>query len=176
MNCNTICSSALLLLCSSVGACASTSSQDAGGTMEAHWTGGDTGSVRARATARWCAAPRFGEVLGVSGDTGIAIGLRHADSLGPGRYAAVLPDSADSGAVSSTVALRFLGRTSVSGYQSDSGAVTLQRDAAGRVGVEFDVSARAVGAVGRIRLRGRAAGVPVAREGDECTAPWRPSE
>jgi hypothetical protein len=128
------------------------------------------------ATARWCAEPRFGEVLGVRGDTGIAIAIRRADSFVPGRYAAVLPDSADTSAASATVALRFLGRTTVSGYQSDSGTVTLERDATGRLGAQFDVRARAVGAVGRITLRGRAAAVPVARSGDECTTPWRPSE
>ena len=156
--------------------CGSADAPAAGGTMEAHWTGADTGSLRATATARWCAAGRFGEVLGVHGDTGIAIAIRHADSLAPGRYGAVLPDSTDTATVSSTVALRFLGRTSVSGYQSDSGSVTLQRDAAGLLGMDFDVNARVLGAVGRIRLRGRAAGIPVVRGGEECTTPWRPSE
>jgi hypothetical protein len=170
------CPSAHLLICSSLMSCGSADAPPPAGTMEAHWTGGDTGSLRAAATARWCAERRFGEVLSVSGDTGIAVAIRHADSLAPGRYGAVLPDSADTAAASSTIALRFLGRTSVNGYQSDSGSVTLQRNNAGRLGVDFDVRARVVGAVGRIRLRGRAAGVPVVRGGEECTAPWRPSE
>jgi hypothetical protein len=170
-----ICSSALLLLCSSVVACSSARSEKPG-TIEAHWAGADTGALSGVATARWCAEPRFGEVLGVRGDTGIAIAIRRADSFVPGRYAAVLPDSADTSAASATVALRFLGRTTVSGYQSDSGTVTLERDATGRLGAQFDVRARAVGAVGTIALRGRAAAMPVARGGEECTTPERPSE
>jgi hypothetical protein len=144
--------------------------------MEAHWTGADSGSLRGTAMARWCAEPRFGEVLGLRGDTGIAIAVRHADSLTPGPYPAVLPDSADSATASATVALRFLGRTSVSGYRSDSGLVTLRRDDAGRLAVAFDVRAVVVGAVGRINLRGRAAGIPVDTGGEACTTPWRPSE
>jgi len=165
-----------LLCCASVLGCASGEPPQAGGTMEARWSGADTGSLRATATARWCAEPRFGEVLGVRGDTGIAIVIRRADSLAPGRYPAVLPDSADTASASATVGLRFLARTSISGYQSDSGRVTLSRDAGHRLAVEFDVHARVVGAVGSIRLQGRAAGVPVAVGGEECTAPWRPSE
>jgi hypothetical protein len=144
--------------------------------MEAHWTGADTGSLHGTATARWCAESRFGELLGVGGDTGIAIAIRHADSLGAGRYPAVLPDSADTTAASATVALRLLGRTSVTGYQSDSGWVTLERLADNRLAARFDVKAKVLGAVGRIHLRGGAAGVPIALGGEECTAPWRPSE
>src|SRR5687767_12597904 len=131
-------SSALLLICSSLLGCGSTSAPAASGTMEAQWTGADTGSLRATATAQWCAERRFGEILGIQGDTGIAIAIRHADSLTPGRYAALLPDSADTATTSATVALRFLSRTAVSGYQSDSGSVRLQRDEAGRLGVDFD--------------------------------------
>ncbi len=144
--------------------------------MVAHWTGADSGSLHGTATARWCAGPRFGEILGVHGDSGVAIAIRNADSLAPGAYPAVLPDSADGATVSATVALRFLGRTSVSGYQSDSGLVTLQRDDAGRLGVAFDVRATVVGSVGRISLRGSAAGIPVDTGGEACTTPWRPSK
>jgi hypothetical protein len=132
--------------------------------------------MRAAATARWCAESRFGEIVAVQGDTGVAIAIRHADSLAAGQYDAVLPDSADSAGTSATVGLRFLGRTTVSGYQSDSGTVTLQPDAGGGITVSFDVRAKVVGLVARIRLRGRASGVPVVLGGEECTAPWRPSE
>ncbi len=165
-----------LLVCASALACASREAPTPGGTIEVHWTGGDSGSLRGPATARWCTEPRFGEILGTQGDTGIAIAIRRADSLLPGRYPAVLPDSADTAAASATVALRFLGRTAVTGYQSDSGSVTLERAPDGRLGARFDVRARVVGSIARIALRGEAAGMSVVRGGDECTTPWRPSE
>ncbi len=139
--------------------------------MEAHWVGADTGAMHGPASARWCADQRYGEVLGMHGDTGVGIAIRQADSLASGHYSAVLPDSADTSAASATVALRFLGRTTVAGYQSDSGTVTLERDAEGRLGASFDVRARAVGTVARITLRGRASAVPIAVGGEECTAP-----
>jgi hypothetical protein len=167
---------AILLVGWFVAACGSAKPPGLGGSLDAAWSGADTGLLRASATARWCAESRFGEILGVRGDTGIAIAVRHADSLAAGRYAAVLPDSADTAAASATVGLRFLGRTSVTGYQSDSGTVTLQPDRTGRLTADFDVRARVVGSVALIHLRGRATGVPLVLGGDECTAPWRPSE
>ncbi len=160
--------SAFLLVCASVLGCAAADSLRPGSTLEAVWSGADSGSFRARPAARWCGTARFGELLAVRGDTGLAIAIRNADSLAPARYAAVLPGSADSATASAAVALRFLARTTVSGYQSDSGWVTLERDAAGRLGASFDVGARLLGAVGRIRLRGRATGVPVTEGGAAC--------
>ena len=115
---------ALLLL-----SCASADSGTTG-TLDAAWIGAETGAVRTPAFAQWCPERRFAEVLGIGGDTGVAIAIRELDSITPGRYPAVLPDSADTTAPSATVALRFLSRTSISGYQSDSGEVTLARAAA----------------------------------------------
>jgi hypothetical protein len=127
--------------------------------------------MRGHATALWCPDTRFAELLGLQGDTGVAIAIRGVDSLAPGQYPAVLPDSADSGSASATVALRFLSRTAVSGYQSDSGTVTLERDSAGRLGARFQVRARVLGAAARIRLQGAASAVGTVRGGPECTTP-----
>ena len=143
--------------------------------LEAHWTGADSGSMRGRATALWCPDNRFAELLGLQGDTGVAIAIRGVDSLAPGQYPAVLPDSADSGSASATVALRFLSRTAVSGYQSDSGTVTLERDSAGRLGARFQVRARVLGAAASIRLQGTANVGGTVRGGPECTTPLRAS-
>jgi hypothetical protein len=157
-------------------ACAPAAPARSGAVFEAHWSGADSGSIRGRATARWCPDGRFAELLGLRGDTGVAIAVRRLDSLVPGRYPAVLPDSADTASPSATVGLRFLARTAVSGYQSDSGSVTLERGADGALDARFEVRARVVGAAARIRLRGTATAVPVERGGDECTTPWRASE
>jgi hypothetical protein len=166
----------LLLLCALVQGCTPGWSAKPRGTLEAAWTGADSGFMRGRASVRWCPNGRFAEILGVQGDTGLAIGIRGLDSLATGRYPAVLPDSADTVSASATVALRFLSRTTVSGYQSDSGNVTLERDAAGRLGARFQVRGRVLGSVGRIHLRGTAAELPVAQGGEECQTRGRPPE
>ena len=106
----------------------------------------------------------------MQGDTGVAIAIRWLDTLVPGRYPAVLPDSADTTAHSSTVALRFLGRTTVTGYQSDSGEVTVVRHPDDRFDLTFGVRAKVPATAGRITLLGRAAGVPVREGGEECAA------
>jgi hypothetical protein len=165
-----------ILVCASVLACARSDATRERSVLEARWSGGDSGSFRGVATARWCTEAGFGELLGVRGDTGVAIALRHADSFAPGRYPAVPPDSADTSRPSATVGLRFLSRTSVTGYQSDSGWVTFDRDAAHRLGASFQVRARVVGGVASVRLEGRATAVPVERGGEACTTSWRPSE
>ena len=156
--------------------CAQAGSETGPALFEARWTGADSGVMRGPATARWCPDNRFAELLGLQGDTGIAIAIRRLDSLVPGQYPAVLPDSADSMSASATVALRFLARSAVSGYQSDSGSVTLDRDAGGRLSARFQVRARVLGAAGRIWLRGSAVAMNVVRGGEECATPWRPSQ
>jgi hypothetical protein len=155
--------------------CLSCGSADHGstGTLEAAWTGAESGSVRTTAVALWCPERRFAEILGVHGDTGVAIALRELDSIRPGRYAAVLPDSADTAGPSATVALRFLSRTSITGFRSDSGDVTVTRARDGSLGVEFRVRARAPEAAARIGLRGRAAAVPIRDGGIDCAAGQR---
>jgi len=155
--------------------CLSCGSADLGGTgtLEAAWTGADNGSVRTTAVAQWCPERRFAEILGVHGDTGVAIALRELDSIRPGRYAAVLPDSADTTGPSATVALRFLSRTSITGFRSDSGEVTVTRARDGSLAVDFAVRARAPEAAARIGLRGRAAGVAIRDGGIDCAAGQR---
>ena len=149
------------------------SDSDAAGRLEAAWTGADSGAVRSPATARWCPEGRFAEVVGASGDTGVAVALRQIDSLAPGRFSAVLPDSADTLAPSATVALRFLSRTTITGYRSDSGAVTVTRGADGLLGVAFAVRARVPEAAARISLHGRAGGLHVRKGGEECATTER---
>ena len=129
--------------------------------------------MRSPAIAQWCPERRFAEILGVDGDTGVAIALREVDSIRPGRYAAVLPDSADTTAPSATVALRFLSRASITGFRSDSGEVTVARARDGTLAVEFQVRARAPEAAPRIDLRGRAFGVPIRDGGLDCAAGQR---
>jgi hypothetical protein len=141
--------------------------------LEAAWTGAESGSVRMPAMAQWCSEGRFAEILGVHGDTGVAIAFREVDSIAPGRYGAVLPDSADARSPSATVALRFLSRTSITGFRSDSGQVTVSRAPDGTVGVEFQVRARAPETAARIVLRGRAGAVRVREGGIDCAAGQR---
>ena len=166
---------ACTIILPSLFTCLSCGSADHGstGTLDATWTGAEQGSLRSTAVAQWCPERRFAEILAVHGDTGVAIALRDVDSIRPGRYAAVLPDSADTTAASATVALRFLSRTSITGFRSDSGQVTVTRARDGTLGVEFQVRARAPEAAPRIDLRGRAAGVPVRDGGLDCAAGQR---
>ncbi len=137
--------------------------------LEAIWTGSDKGQLAARATALWCRDARIAQVTAMRGDTGISVLIHPVESLAVGRYPIVDPGSARASAPAAALALRLLGSTTVVGYRSESGTLTLERVAEGRVWGRFESQAKMVTALaGTVKLSGRFAGVPVTAGGTAC--------
>ncbi len=138
-------------------------------TLEAIWTGSETGRLAASATAVWCRDARIAQVTAMQGDTGISVLIHPAESLAVGRYPIVEPGSARASAPAAALALRLLGSTTVVGYRSESGTLTLERVAEGRLWGRFETQAKVVAALaGTVKLNGRFAGVPVTAGGTAC--------
>ena len=137
--------------------------------LEAIWTGSDKGRLTASASALWCRDARIAEITAMHGDTGVSVLIHPAESLVVGRYPIVEPGSARASAPAAALALRLLGSTTVVGYRSESGTLTLERVAEGRLWGRFETQAEVVTSpAGTVKLNGRFAGVPVAAGGTAC--------
>lgn len=122
-----------------------------------------------RAWAVWCREARVAVVTGMSGDTGVSLLIHPPDSLAAGRYPIVEPDTARRAAPAAAVGLRLLGRTAVVGYQGQSGTLTLERPASGRVSGRFEATAKVASALaGTVKLAGRFRSVRVTADGGDC--------
>lgn len=121
-----------------------TEAQEAGeGRLSVRWTGPDTAAFSSRAVAEWCASLHLLEIRAVAGDTGAGIVLHPADTVAPGVYPVRRPDVPDStGPPSAAVALRWFSKTTIMGYQGDSGRVTVERAPDGSLAGRFAVGAR----------------------------------
>src|SRR5262249_12058119 len=140
------------------------------GRITATWTGAEKGSMSASAAAVWCSATRTAQLTAVVGDTGIGILIHPADSLVPGRYPVMQPGDARTKAPAAAIGLRLINPTSVAGYQSQTGALILERVELTRISGRFDATARsATGAAGTVRVSGRLVNVPLARRGAKCS-------
>jgi hypothetical protein len=131
-------------------------SQDAGeGRLSVRWTGPDTAAFSSRAVAEWCASLQLLEIRAVAGDTGTGIVLYPADTIVPGVYPVHLPGEADSTKrPSAVVALRWFSKTTIMGYQADSGRVTVERTPDGSLAGRFAVAARLLVAGARLAATG----------------------
>jgi hypothetical protein len=115
----------------------------AAGRLSIRWTGPDTASFASPAVAEWCASLHLLEIRAVAGDTGAGIVLYPADSVGPGVYLVRRPDVADTTRPpSAAVALRWFSKTTIMGYQADSGRVTVERTPDSRLAGRFAIGAR----------------------------------
>jgi hypothetical protein len=139
-----------------------------GGTIEAQWVGSDTGGLVAPAVAEWCDSLRMLELRAVHGDTGIALVLYPADSLAPGEYPVVAPQRADSTRPSAGVALRYFSETSIRGFRSDSGAVTLAGTGPGAASGRFTAHLRSATEGSRLELTGSYRGLSVRPAAQNC--------
>src|SRR5262249_19054339 len=115
-----------------------------GGRLEMSWTGADTGRLVAPATAEWCAAGKYVRVEALRGDTGVAVVVFPVDTALSGRYALSLTH-AESARPSGVVAFRWFDAMAVAGFRSDSGSMTLHRDAEGSLLGELRANGRLVG-------------------------------
>lgn len=113
------------------------------GRLSVRWTGPDTASFSSRAVAEWCASLHLLEIRAIAGDTGAGIVLYPADTIGPGVYPVQRPEGPDSTRPpSAAVALRWFSKTTIMGYQGDSGRVTVERTPDGSLAGRFAVGAR----------------------------------
>lgn len=139
------------------------------GRLEAVWTGSETGRTSSRATAIWCPGPRVAVVTGIRGDTGVSVLIHARDSLTSGRYPILDPAAARHTAPSAAVGLRLVSRTSVVGYQGQSGTLKIAWTAEGELTGDFTATAKIASELaGMVKLTGRFRKVRVATDGADC--------
>jgi hypothetical protein len=115
------------------------------GSIEAQWTGADTGKMAAPMTAEWCDVRRALEIRGVAGDTGFGLVLYPVDTIDADSYRIVLPDGADTASPpSAAIALRVFSTNTIQGYQGDSGTIALERGTDGELSGVLEARARSV--------------------------------
>ena len=123
------------------------------------WTGSDSGKIDAPATAEWCDTLGLLEIKGLRGDTGVGVAVYPKGVLQPGRYRVLRPDVADTSRPAAAVALRWFAQTSIRGFKGESGAVVLQRSAAGTYSGHLEAYTRSVTDNARLTLRGTLGGL-----------------
>ena len=141
-----------------------------GARLEAEWTGADSGTFAAPATAEWCDTLNLLEIRGVHGDTGVGLAIYPGERVQGGTFPVVRPGPGDSVRPSARVAVRWFGELAIRGFQGDSGAVVLTRNRDGTVGGRIDATARSVTDTGRLTVRGRFHGLPVRPASRGCVA------
>ena len=144
------------------GACAGAPRRAAGtsATLEATWSGPDTlaGTLSAPARGGWCAGAGRLEVLATKDDHAVGLAIFPVESPEAGAYTVFDPgiDTARRPAVAG--AARWYTDAAIVGYQSDSGQLTLSRDAAGALGAAFGFRLVDLTREDTIRLTGTLAG------------------
>ena len=139
-----------------------------GATLEVEWVGSDTGKLTLPAVAEWCDSLRVLELRAMQGDTGIALVLYPADSAAPGEYPMVRPERADSTRPASALALRWFAETSIRGFRSDSGSVTLAALGPGTGSGRFSGRVRSTTEGSRLTVTGTFQGLTIRPATAEC--------
>ena len=128
-----------------------------GPVLEMEWTGADTGRATLAATARQCEGGPL-ELIAVSGDTGVAIGLFGEEVLRPGTYE--IHEAGTAPGRGATLGVRWLDSAAVKAYRASAGSVTLSAREPVLVG-EFSAEARKAGEPAPVRITGRFRGITV---------------
>jgi hypothetical protein len=139
--------------------------------LDVRWTGADPGKISGPATAVWCSPRRLLEIRAVQGDTGIALALYPGETIAAGTYRVVDPARAESLPPAAGVALRWLTRATVQGFQADSGVVDLERSAAGVLSGGVRIRARSVVDTQKISVTGTFGGLTARSEARGCVVP-----
>jgi hypothetical protein len=133
--------------------------QDGGsGRIEVAWTGDDTGRFEVPARAYWCAGDSVLELIGESGDSGIAVALFPTDTVRAGDYPVGQPAS-NPIRPGARVALRWFGETVIAGFYSQSGTVAVEGGS--ELGGRVAASLIGVHDSRNLNLTGTFRGVPV---------------
>jgi hypothetical protein len=161
-----------LLLTSIIGACGDGKSRTGSeGHLEVAWQGKEPGRISGKADAGWCSLRQVLEIQTVQGDTGIALALYPGKSLVPGAYRVLDPGKAESLPPAAGVAVRWLGKSVIQGFQGDSGRVDLERSGSGLLSGRVQAHAHSVVDTQRIVLTGTFRDVAVRPDSLGCAPP-----
>ena len=134
--------------------------------LQAYWTGSDTGKAALPARAALCGAGGPLLIFGQSGDTGIGLALYPLDSVAAGNYPVFDPTH---GVVrpGAAVAARWTRKMVMADLRGTQGQVALEQ--AGTL-VSGHFSARTSGVVisGSVAMEGSFRGIPLAHDGPDC--------
>jgi hypothetical protein len=143
---------------------------ESAGRLEVSWDGSPDGTLSAPAAADWCGLRQVLEIRALKGDTGMALALYPGKVLAPGTYPVVDPVRAESLPPAAGIAVRWLAKNLVQGFQGDSGRVTLERSGPGRFSGSVTARARSVVDTQRITLEGTFRDLVVRRDTVGCEA------
>ncbi|MEP6689035.1 MAG: hypothetical protein ABJC36_11870 [Gemmatimonadales bacterium] len=135
------------------------------------WTGADTATFSAPATAERCEALHLIEIRAVSGDTGVGLALYDSGSIQPGTYRIRTRTASDTSRPGASLALRWFSKTAVQGFQGDSGEALLRPSGADAYSGTFRAKANAITGAGRLDITGSFDGVRLGRARRTCVAP-----
>ena len=134
--------------------------------LQAYWTGTDTGKAVLPARAALCGARGPLLIFGQSGDTGIGLALYPLDSMAEGKYPVFDPTQ---GVVrpGAAVAARWTRKMVMADLRGTQGQVALEQ--AGPI-VSGHFSARTAGVVisGAVAMEGSFRGIPLVHDGPDC--------
>jgi hypothetical protein len=135
--------------------------------LQAYWTGTDTGKAVLPARAALCGPHGPLLVFGQSGDTGIGLALYPLDSLQTGKYPVFDPTL---GVVrpGAAVAARWTRKMVMADLRGTQGQVALEQ-AGPAVSGHFSARTNGVVQSGAVAMEGSFRGIPLARGGPDCT-------
>jgi hypothetical protein len=139
-----------------------------GGRIEVSWKGSSSGSWSAPAAAEWCGYRQVLQIRAVRQDTGVALALYPGQAVRPGTFPVAEPARAESLPPAAGVAVRWLAKNQVQGYQGDSGQVKLERSGSGRYSGDFAARVRSVVDTQRVSLSGTFRDLVIARDTVGC--------
>jgi hypothetical protein len=157
-----------------VAGCGTGAGPASGGRLEVHWTGADTATFAAPATAEWCDSLGLLEIRASGGDTGVALAIYRRSGIEPGRYPIRPPDSAGTAPPAAAVGLRWFSQTAVQGFQGTSGELSLRRAPDGALAGIFAAKADAVTGGKRLSVTGSFEGLRASPAARGCYAPPPP--
>lgn len=139
-----------------------------GGNFEISWTGADTGAIAVPGRAEWCEEGRLLEIVGLTGDTGVAILLYPIDSLEPDSFPVRAPVG-EALRPEARIALRVFGDVAVLGFRGYDGMVQLEESGGGRISGRFEADMSGLNE-GEMQAEGSFSGIPVRPSDLACVA------
>jgi len=117
------------LLLASLAGCTGAAGHE--GQINASWKGSakTSGALKTAATANWCAAGHLLEVMGIAGDSGIAVLMYPADGVKSGTFSVIDPLHEPVHTGAAAVAARWPDGEQVIGYRGVKGSATLKVEA-----------------------------------------------
>jgi hypothetical protein len=129
--------------------------------LEVRWTGTDTSAFSAPATAERCDTLDLLQIRAMGGDTGIGLAVYRRGGVQPGSYPIRKPEAAETMPPSAAVGLRWFSRTTIQGFQADSGKLQLDTAGGGGLSGRFTAQAHAITGNAHLKLTGSFEGLRV---------------